>query len=329
LRYAERLKFTTDDEETVEKYMASKPIVNKSQEFNYQFSKNEEEEEIYDDRVNTTYKDPRLYMSQDFSAHFHDSNIINYDEQQEEMEEEEETHPRNMFDDSHNFIEINPSAPKDYQPKHYEEEEEEEDYKEYETEPVKNYELEVSKNVESAGAGRYVIMPKSLYTNSRTSSYKNLHSDYDSQSKYKRSYEREYQSQRKTYVENDNEYEDDLMEVESDKSDGHNSPQMYISKNHQTSFSKNLKLRENAQSAKIELQHSSSNNKLRYRKDIRPARMDYSKDQTRSSTSNIGASYLQRTGPPPCVELELHSEDNEPTNKTSADLSNRLKTNIV
>jgi len=310
--------------------MASKPIVNKSQEFTYQFAKNdEEEEETYEDKVNTTYKDPRLYQSQDFSAHFHDSNMMNYYENQDEMEEEVETNPRNEFDDSHNFIEINPSAPKDYQPKYYEEEEEEEDHKEYEAESVKNYDLEVSKNLEPAGPTRYVIMPKSLYSNSRTSSYKNLHSDYDNQSKYKRSYEREYQSQTKAHPANGNEYEDDLMEVESDKSDEHNSPQMYISKNHQTSFSKNLKLRENAQSAKIELQHSSSNNKLRFRKEIKPARMDYSKDKTRSSTSNIGASYLQRTGPPPCVELELNSEDNEPTNKTSTDLSNKLKTNIV
>jgi hypothetical protein len=312
LRYAERLKCSADDEEPVEKYMTSKPIVNKSQEF-YMLHEKEEISEIIEGNNESTHRDPRLYQSQDFALHMQDHLRIIPHEEEYNDDGEYESNRRPEFEDSHNMIEINPSTNKETEFKHYEPK----NFEEYRYEASKTLEPEIVRN--------YGIKSILATENQSIGSYEDNHFNYETHGFQKRIpaknkvYRKPYQN---TEIEDDAE-ETDWMEVDSDGSEEHHSPQMYITKKNETSFSK-MKLRNNAQSTKLDLKQSSSNSKLRYRKNMKPTGMDY-KDNTRSSTSNISHSYLQRTRPTPNIELNLDSEEKEPMNRTSNDFSHRQK----
>ena len=293
--------------------MHSTPIVGKSQELHFLYNEPRGDNTgIYDgdeDEIQMM-QDPRLYQSQDFSGRkFEESEFIHYNEPTGDMENEPY---REQFEDSSNFIDLNPST--------VENEVEVEDFKKNYNENYhsqRNFDLDQPKyehRLHDYQHSRPVV------------SHTNMQSNYDSNPKPQTGYGKSTSNYRKAYAGQDSENEDDLMDVESDNSDEHYSPQMYISKHRESSFAqkKQMKLRENTENAQLDLQHSSSSSRLRYIKAPEPRRMDYSKDKTRSSTSNIANSYLQRTKPTP--KIELHMEERiEPLNKTSHDLSHRQK----
>lgn len=140
LRYAERLKCSADDEEPVEKYMASKPIVNRSQEF-YMLHEKEEISETIENNNEPFHRDPRLYQSQDFTLHMQDHHhIMSREEEYDEDEDGEyESNRGPEYEDSHNIIEINPHANKETEYKHFEPR----NYEEYRYEASKTLEPEI------------------------------------------------------------------------------------------------------------------------------------------------------------------------------------------
>lgn len=291
--------------------MHSKPIVGKSQELHFIYNEPRGDNTgIYDgdeDEIQMS-QDPRLYQSQDFSGRrFEESGYINYNEPVEEME----TEPyREQFEDSSNFIDLNPAT--------VENEVDVEDFKKNYNENYhsqRNFDLDQPK---------YELKLHDYQQSRPVVTQKNVTSNYDSNPKYNIGYGKSSSSYRKIYTGQDSENEDDVMEVDSDNSDEHFSPQMYISKQRESSFAKQMRLRDNTENAQLDLQHSSSSGRLRYIKAPEPRRMDYSKDKTRSSTSNITSTYLQRTKPTPKIELHME-EQIEPMNKTSYDLSHRQK----
>ena len=126
-------------------------------------------------------------------------------------------------------------------------------------------------------------------------------------------------------VDTEQDNEDQLMQVDSDGSDEHHSPQMYVSSNKETSFSKQYGAYKNSRINQIErkpgLSHSSSNNRLRYKMDIRSTPINYIKDKSASSTSNITTHY-QRSKPIASIDLQPSSSS---LNKTSYGYSHRSK----
>jgi hypothetical protein len=323
LRYGERLKCTTDDEETVEKYMHSKPIVGKSQELHYIYNEPiGDNTGIYDgdeDEIQMS-NDPRLYQSQDYSSRaFEESEFIHYHEPEGDMDNEpvvasdNEPYREQEFEDASNFIELNPLST--------EQEVKVEDYK-------KNYnENYHSQRHFDLDPPKYENKLHDYHHNQPVVSQINQKSNYDSNPRRSTGYAKHISSYRKIYTgqESEIENEDEIMEADSDDSDVHYSPQHYISTRKESSFALQMKLRDNAQSAKLDLMHSSSNSRLCSYKATEPRRMNYSKDKTRSSTSNITSSYLLRTKQTPKTELHVEEEKIEPLNKTSQDLSYRQK----
>lgn len=98
LRYAERLKESPDEENIVDKYVLSKPILKNDENFLY-----EEEEEDEDSIINESNEkqsdeneyefkeDPRLYQSQDFSLST-DSNMLKDLKQEQIIQQEQPIH---------------------------------------------------------------------------------------------------------------------------------------------------------------------------------------------------------------------------------------------
>lgn len=242
---------------------------------------------------------------------FHENQLTYNDPVEEQYEEIEEEHyePQQQFEDCNNYIEVNPSRV------------------EYQNDNYRNYYPEMSKTLE----------PEVKYVNTyedRAPVYEHRYerpgqrsdekqklripTNYDTAPKYDR--KNESQGYRKAYVGTGSGSEED-MQVESDKSDEHHSPHLYVTKKQESNFSKQNKLRTNAQNAQLDLQHSSSSSRLRFLKDEKPSRMDYSKDKTRSSTSNLGISNLERTKPVIRAELQMDDINKEPMNKTSYEFS--------
>lgn len=222
--------------------MASKPIMNKSQEFNFHYEdKYDDNDEIYEEPVSQVYKDPRLYQSQDFALCMND----HFNQKVSTYEDEMRVGKEQMFVDTTNFIELNPSSSREFE--HVDE---------------SKYQPEMSKTIEPKTVYTYEPQEDTNTHHYQKSAYTNLDFNYESQPRQNKINNNKYQSYRKVYVGNSSENEDELMQVDSDHSDEHNSPQTYISKNNETSFSKQHKLRNNAKNAQLDLQHSGSSSRL-------------------------------------------------------------------
>lgn len=299
LRYAERLKITTDDEEPVEKYMASKPILAKSQDFY---------------RQGVTQ-----HISESFDFSVHSEEMVHYTDPSGEPENE--TVQKHMFDDSSNLIEINPSKVKDYEP---------EMVREYSEHMVETY--QPSYEAPKYETAKYEPPKYETYSadlnEHRAESYVNLPNanTYETHNRYVRTHEKETSGYRKPYRELEEENEDDIMQIESDdESDEHHSPHMYVSQKNVSNFSKQARLRDNAPSVQLDLRHSNSTHKLQYKKEMNPMRENHSRDKTTSSTSYIDRSYLQRTKPAPRIQTNLESGTDKSMNRTTYDYNNRQK----
>ena len=213
-----------------------------------------------------------------------------------------------MFEDCHNYIDLNPQPEKEYVPENY-----------------RSYLPEMSKTLEPEI--RYARTQEDVAPVYQRHNQRSTHKievqqkvripqNYETQPKYERKYESN-PGYRKVYVGTESDQEDDKMQEESDNSDEHHSPHMYVTKSQQSNFSKQHKLRNNAQNAQLELLHSSSSSRLKYTKEVKPTRTDYSRDKTRSSTSNLGVSRFERTKPVPRAELHIDSLTKEPLNNTT------------
>lgn len=324
LRYAERLKENSDDEIILEKYVSSKAIANYD---NYEDSVANQKMRKVSEDFHKTYQDPKLYQSHDFSAqlesrlyneldNFHNNEIEFSSEFREVLAEDHKKPKENIrpdrqeFNDSMNLIEYNQGVTKTY----------------IQTEQPQLDNRNVSHYIEQELPKTYENKPKD-YPQRNVAVYSQP-KVVDDQNRYKRSYEKEYQSYKRIYSEQEIDQEDKLMEIESDGSEEHHSPQMYVSSNKESSFKKQLSGNyKNSNIHGIEtkstLVHSSSSNRLRYKVDIKSNPLSYSKDKTTSSTSHIMGTY-QRYKPSTHAEKIIERPPSE-LNKTSYDYSWRSK----
>jgi hypothetical protein len=354
LRYAERLKETTDDEEILDKYVSTKPTRANEQQYD------DEECDIYDNSVSneiatkrsedfeTEYKDPRLYQSHDFSVHT-ESRGFNEMNAEHVLEAEQPTHIKNAshieykkpveyqfenqeFNDSMNLIEYNQGVTKTYETDHVTHIDHEtskhlepDSTRAYDSRP-KDYTISNTKTYEPAFEPTYVQPPKEAsYTRSpHEPAYGQQTNDED---RYKQDFNREYDNYKRQYNgEPEVENEDHLMQVDSDGSDEHHSPQLYISSNKESSFTKRHLAIKNSSIQNIErkpgMSHSNSNNRLRYRVDIRPNPVTYNREKVTSSTSHITTHY-QRTRP--VVDVNLEPVVKESLNRTTYENRHAIK----
>jgi len=295
LRYAERLKEGSDDDEILEKYVNSE--VAKSTEKLYEgdlienyesLTMNEIDSKLYQDNKRHHYE-PEMYESHDFSVNLE---LNDHNNNFEDITESERHHltyienPKNNhnkkpatyqyanqdFNDSMNLIEYDKEITRQY----------EVNYKnQIMPENIKQVQIEVSKMYENE--------IKSYNSNDRTyEPSKNV----NGQNKQKRSYEKDYQSYKRVYYEQEPEDDDRLMQEDLEESDVHQSPQMYVSSNKESSFSAHVKY---AKNRKVDnnstLGNSSSSNRIRYNAGVRSSPMNYSKIKNASSRSNIDNNY--------------------------------------
>jgi hypothetical protein len=87
LRYAERLKYNTDDQ-TVEKYMNAKRTNKESPETSFHNYDNDEPLDEDSKLVDYPYKNPQLYQSHEISVHLPEGNAFNDAEENYEIEED-------------------------------------------------------------------------------------------------------------------------------------------------------------------------------------------------------------------------------------------------
>jgi len=335
LRYAERLKCTTDDEETVEKYMASKPITNKSQDFAYILNDNMEESDSPDeDEPNE--RDTRLYQSHDFNYHTEENRFMEDKEQiyQPEVEQEYEDTSNNFgidpafFKPDRGYSSINKdSSPlQDYEPKlPYEE------YKVTYDEPKGTYQKPTVTYEEPIRTEipRYEPKVSAIASTHRTSAYTN----YDSK-KYKRLTDPESRAYRKPYQNTDVDQQNNQMQVDSDGSDSQNSPHLYVSKNNRANncFSDANRLKENTQSVQLDLKSSSINIRPYYRKDVRSRVSDvkentykeYDKHPISNSTWRQMPDRLETKPINSSISYHRHTRTSKPEDDRKA-LSNKYK----
>jgi hypothetical protein len=302
LRYAERLKVSGDEEEPVEKYMEDKPVVYRSQELDLHYNDHSHysDEKATSEEDDHHQADPRLYVSYDHGKRdFDHSGILKEEKQAQKHVRKTSQDP--VFEDSSNCIEINPEKKPD------------ESKFEYEYEDTDTYEPQIQ-------IPKYEAQPRNSYQSTISQNY--MARTYDAVPQNVD--ENQYSSLRKAYV-GTHDSEDDLMQVDSDRSDEHQSPQNYKLKHKESNFAKQLKLRDNAQSEnKIEMNYSGSHNRLHRKIEAETPNFNYSKDQTRDSTSNFQNTYLQRTKPAP-ANPGADLKNLERMNRTSYDLSHRQK----
>jgi hypothetical protein len=298
LRYAERLKENNDDEEEIlEKYVSSKALPISE---NYENSVAKEKIRKVSEDFNKNYK---LYQSHDFSVHLESklySELGNFQDDEPEFSSEF----KEIATDEHKKP-IEYIQPEHVQPEYVQPERQEFNDSmnliEYNQGVTTNYaQLDHSKT-----SGRNLVHQ---IEQNQPKIYENRPKDYhqrsmpvygqpkvaDDQARYKRSYEREYQSYKRMYSEQEIEPEDKLMEIDSDGSDEHHSPQMYVTSNKESSFKKHHPDQyKNSSIQGIEtnptMVHSSSNNRLRYKVDIRHNPLAYPKGKFSSLSyySNI------------------------------------------
>lgn len=108
------------------------------------------------------------------------------------------------------------------------------------------------------------------------------------------------------------------MQVDSDGSDEDHSPQIYVSSNKESSFTKRHQAIKNSSIQNIErkpgMVHSRSSNRLKYRMDIRPNPVTYERNKAASSISH-NTSHYQRVRP--VVDVNLNPHVTESLNRTS------------
>lgn len=301
LRYAERLKENSDDEEILDKYVSSKaikatdPLIDDDS-IQYESSMIYEKGLKKSEDFEMEYKDPRLYQSHDFSVNtenhifnnIHSEPVLDTDnttqyKPQENIDQKQsrrvDYHFENQeFNDSTNLIEYNQGITKTY-----------------ETDEIVNIDAENSRQYKPGYVQGYSSRPKE-YTRPQVKEYVQPVATYDDTERYKKSFEKEYQSYKRMYsAEFDNETTDDqIMQVDSDNSDEHQSPHMYVSNNKESSFKRNIS-HDNTQNIEHQpsLSQSSSNNRLRYKIDIRSSPVLYNKTKGISSTSSITYNYTR------------------------------------
>ena len=147
---------------------------------------------------------------------------------------------------------------------------------------------------------------------------------YDDQERYRKNFEREYQSYKRMYsAEQEHGSEDQFMNIESGNSDKHQSPQLYTSKHNENSFIRhNIKHNISNIDTKPTLAHSSSNNRLRYKVDIRTSPRKYTRDTNLSSNSHITRHY-NIIKPSTSIDLQLNYKQQSLT-KSNYDHSSTL-----
>jgi len=292
-----------DEIEAVDKYMSDKVVSNISH-FTEVKDTNEFSDEVEDipSEEGISYQHPEIYRSHDFSPHKNQLSLSPVKNEPEEIlkdlkEEYKHTNYNEIrkpsqyefenpeFSDSSNLIELNNGV-------------------------TTTYDIDVQK-IDYHNTSDFKKLNK-------RPSYSHLATNYNSQPKYTRKYDKEYLSN-KNIASNDND-EDQLMQVDSDGSDTHHSPHLYISANKEASFSKGINYRNNLNST---FHHSSSNHKLQYVQGSRGNTQDNMQANNNNSTTSFRVPEYEKRSKPQSIEINLKTDRSYNLHRTSLDLSKK------
>ena len=92
-------------------------------------------------------------------------------------------------------------------------------------------------------------------------------------------------------AEPENDSRDQFMHIESDGSEKHQNSNTYVSKQKESSFTHHPNLSSTSLNHKPSLIHSNSNNRLRYRVDLRNSPRKYTRDNMLSTSSHLTRHY--------------------------------------
>lgn len=318
LRYAERLKYNSDDQ-TVEKYMNAKRVYRKSPETSFQKivsddnldDDNEDDDVKYEDFIE---KDSEININT-FSKN--NSHYQHVEHEDENYEIEEDNWYEDKYSNSHNkklisFENNHPNFNENYKST----DRKTKDVKAYELRANKVSENKLNTNIEKA------VNPETksryIYEGNRTHSYSQNYSCNTHLHMF-----RYNQDPKEQIITPEYDYEDQLMQVNADGADEHNSPQKYVSNNHRSELEPAKHSRVQHSHINPTIFHSNSNSKLHYNK-VYPSTINYLVDKSSSSTTNFKAGTYDRANYTQKANLNFSAEK-EILNKTSYDLTRRQK----
>ena len=222
LRYAERLKYNTDELD-VEKYMNIKKAIRKSPETSFH-----DYEDHFDESklVDSPYRNPQLYQSHEVSVHLPEANGFNDIWENFEIEDDNSLQVKQLINSDKKMIGYeneHPNFEGNYNSihKNYQEE------RTYNLSANKTIDYEWNKNKIDASANKKNKQGV-LYEGWRTHSYSQAPQNIENHYKY-----REYIPNTKVQIDAPEfDYEDQLMQINTEDGEEHHNPPVYTSHPH-------------------------------------------------------------------------------------------------
>ena len=332
LRYAERLKSSTDDRGAVEKYMDSKPILSKSQEINFYYNEldneysenyeenNEENEDEKDIKISPDFEQEDNLLDNLQRSHMTEYRQVNYS-QNHNLRDTRQAYT-NKNEDSYNYFEINPNEDKEI-------EQEKQDTKEFDEEIDVDYQVKNKSGFVDIDSSSLLVNPpqrrpkvRDYNENKERKSIKPLETSYNSSSRYKKRFGVDYSTYYKKAYQNHDKTKRKNTTNETGAYNRRKEVLVNSVKNIECWLTQRPRIRDNETKLNqdhSEMQYSGSKGSLSYIKYVKPIGVNSnSKLNSRLSASTKNSRwYMNRKGQTAPAELKTKEDWARPTHRKS------------